>query len=67
MQEIIPLPHAGISGSGSLFPLTDDQVKAREPLVLLDTDIARTRGKSVLAKHTLNVVKGYLDETHVTE
>lgn len=65
--DIIPLPHANISGSGPLFPSATDQERARRSLHVLDTDIARTHGSSTLVKHALSTVKGYLDQNNTTD
>ncbi|KAL8657951.1 MAG: hypothetical protein Q9226_001417 [Calogaya cf. arnoldii] len=56
-----------MSGSGPLFLTTVDQRAAREPLELLDADIARTQGNSAMTQHALGTIKGYLEGSDLTE
>ncbi|KAL8758619.1 MAG: hypothetical protein Q9199_001357 [Rusavskia elegans] len=44
-----------------------DRRAAREPLELLDADIARTQGKSSMAQHALGAIKAYLEGSNLTE
>ena len=56
-----------MSGSGPLFPATIDHRAAREPLELLDAEIARTQGNSAMTQHALGTIKGYLEGSDLTE
>ncbi|KAI4274086.1 MAG: hypothetical protein LQ337_004194 [Flavoplaca oasis] len=52
----------------SIVPFnTVDQRAAREPLELLDADIARTQGRSAMAQHALGAIKGYLEGSDLTD
>ncbi|KAL8927338.1 MAG: hypothetical protein Q9172_001417 [Xanthocarpia lactea] len=65
--DMIPPPHTGFSASGPLFPSGVDPGAARQPLELLDADIAKTQGKSAMALHALSAIQGYLDESDLTQ
>ncbi|KAL8997189.1 MAG: hypothetical protein Q9169_003455 [Polycauliona sp. 2 TL-2023] len=65
--DIIPTPHNDISGSGPLFSTMADRRAAREPIELLDADIARTHGKSAMSQHALDTIKGYLEGSDLTD
>ncbi|KAL8840710.1 MAG: hypothetical protein Q9170_001228 [Blastenia crenularia] len=65
--DIIPLPHPNVSNSVPLFPSSADQERARQSLNLLNTDIARSHGRSTLAQQAVDTVKGYLDGSNINE
>lgn len=68
-QDIVPLPNARLPGSQPIFPTQSEKAVARQPLNVLDKDIAHSRdsrGQSKLAQATLKDLRPYLDKNAIT-
>ena len=65
--DIIPAPHVNFSSPHPVFPTPPEQRAARQPLDILDEDLAKTRGQSSMAQRAKNDLQSYLSQDVITD
>ena len=65
--DIIPAPHVNFSSPHPVFPTLPEQHAARQPLDILDEDLAKTRGQSSMAQRAKNDLQSYLSQDVITD
>lgn len=65
--DVIPLPTVGLPGSQPIFSTASEQELARQPIELLNRDLAQSNGTSSLLRRALQDLQPYLDPNQLTE
>ena len=65
--DIIPAPNVNFSSPHPIFPTLPEQRAARQPLDILDEDLAKTRGQSSIAQRAKDDIKSYLSQDVITD
>ena len=65
--DIIPAPNVNFSSPHPIFHTLPEQRAARQPLDILDEDLAKTRGQSSMAQRAKDDLKSYLSQDVITD
>lgn len=65
--DIIPAPTLNFSSPYPIFPTVPEQRAARQPLDILDEELAKTRGQSSMAQRVKDDLKSYLSQDVITD
>ena len=65
--DIIPAPNLNFSSPHPIFPTLPEQRAARQPLDILDEELAKTRGQSSMAQRVKDDLKSYLSQDVITD
>ena len=65
--DIIPAPNVNFSSPHPIFPTLPEQRAARQPLDILDEELAKTRGQSSMAQRAKDDLKSYLSQDVITD